>query len=184
VIVLTAYGSIPAAVQATRLGAVDFLEKPITPADLREEVKGVLAEQATRAVMGSPGSTSDAAAGGYDGVLERVRVALRMADQPTAETLLMRAATVSAGREAPYFNLLGVLYELGRNRRLAKKFYGKAMAADRSYRPAEMNVRRIYELESFGRTAHAVALGDEAPPTALEQLVQQRQAEAPRGGAA
>src|SRR5271170_7823384 len=44
VIILTAYGSITAAVKATRLGAVDFLEKPITPSDLREAVRGVLEE--------------------------------------------------------------------------------------------------------------------------------------------
>ena len=44
VIVLTAYGSIPTAVRATRLGAADFLEKPITPAALRESVHSVLTE--------------------------------------------------------------------------------------------------------------------------------------------
>src|SRR5262245_39490116 len=36
VIVLTAYGSIPAAVKATRLGALDFLEKPVAPDEVRE----------------------------------------------------------------------------------------------------------------------------------------------------
>jgi len=35
VIVLTAYGSIATAVKATRLGAVEFMEKPIVPAELR-----------------------------------------------------------------------------------------------------------------------------------------------------
>src|SRR5581483_10464329 len=44
VIVLTAYGSIPTAVKATRLGAIDFLEKPITPTDLREVVHSALTE--------------------------------------------------------------------------------------------------------------------------------------------
>src|SRR5581483_8121038 len=44
VIILTAYGSIPAAVKATRLGAVDFLEKPISPTELRDTVRSVLCE--------------------------------------------------------------------------------------------------------------------------------------------
>jgi CheY-like chemotaxis protein len=179
VIVLTAYGSISVAVRATRLGAVDFLEKPITPDELRVEVRGVLAE---REANGKASAVEGETAGGYDGVLERVRVALRGADRATAETLLMRAADLSAGREAPYFNLLGVLYEIQRNWRLAKKFYQKAMRADRAYGPAETNVRRIYELESFGRTVHAIALGDEKPPTALEQLLHERHPERPRGG--
>src|SRR5580658_6189145 len=41
VIVLTAYGSLKTAVKATRLGAVDFLEKPITPMELRQSVRSV-----------------------------------------------------------------------------------------------------------------------------------------------
>ena len=44
VIVLTAYGSIPVAVKATRLGAMDFLEKPVAPDEVRESVEAVLAE--------------------------------------------------------------------------------------------------------------------------------------------
>src|SRR5271154_4585930 len=44
VIVLTAYGSIPAAVKATRLGALDFLEKPISPSEFRHAVRSVLEE--------------------------------------------------------------------------------------------------------------------------------------------
>ncbi len=43
VIVLTAYGSISAAVNATRLGAVDFLEKPVLPSQVREAVEAALA---------------------------------------------------------------------------------------------------------------------------------------------
>ena len=45
VVVLTAYGSIATAVKATRLGAMDFLEKPITPGELREAVRSILEER-------------------------------------------------------------------------------------------------------------------------------------------
>jgi CheY-like chemotaxis protein len=171
VIVLTAYGSIPAAVQATRLGAVDFLEKPITPQDLRETVKSVLAEAQREP---APPPTEEQLAGGYEAVLGRVRKALRVEDVTSAESLLMRAAGLSSGREAPYFNLLGVLYEIQRNWRLAKKFYGKAARADRKYAPAETNLRRIYELETFGRTKVPITLGDERQQSALEQLLRER----------
>src|SRR5580704_5352935 len=44
VIILTAFGSIATAVRATRLGAVEFLEKPVTPAELRQTVRSVLTE--------------------------------------------------------------------------------------------------------------------------------------------
>ena len=42
VVMLTAHGSIPDAVSAMRLGAIDFLTKPITPAELRAVVAEVI----------------------------------------------------------------------------------------------------------------------------------------------
>ena len=36
VVIITAHGTIPDSVQAMKLGAVDFLSKPITPETLRE----------------------------------------------------------------------------------------------------------------------------------------------------
>jgi DNA-binding response OmpR family regulator len=170
VVVLTAYGSIPAAVKATRLGAVDFIEKPVTPEELRETINGVLAE-ASRERPQTP--TERDLAGGYEAVLGRVRKALRADDVTTAESLLMRVADLSAGRDAPYFNLLGVLYEVQRNWRLAKKFYGKAIHADRRYDPAQKNMQRMYELESFGASKVPVTLGDEQAPSALDQLLRE-----------
>jgi len=156
VIVLTAYGSIPAAVKATRLGAVDFLEKPITPTDLRQAVRSVLAEPE----LDSPPVTVDAP-GGYEQVLARIRRALRLAEFESAEALLTKAAESRMQHSADYFNLLGVLYEAQRKWRLARKCYGKAVAANGGYEPAQANLRRLYELHSFGRSTQAVVLGDE-----------------------
>ena len=156
VLILTAYGSIPAAVKATRLGAMDFLEKPITPDDLRETVASALAE-----TQPEPRFEDALLDGGYDVVLNRVRRSLRMADFSTAESLLMKAADLKGMNTAPYFNLLGVLYEAQRKWRLARKCYGKAIAADGRYDPAQQNMRRIYELYTFGRSKEPIALGDE-----------------------
>ncbi len=155
VIVLSAYGSVAAAVKATRLGALDFLEKPATPEEIRETVAAVLKEP-------QPARHESATdmQGGYAGVLNRVRRAMRLSDFATAETLLMKAADL-AHQDAPYFNLLGIIYEARHQWRLARKFYGKAMKADRHYKPAEQNMKRLYELNTFGRTKLAVALGDE-----------------------
>ncbi len=165
VIVLTAYGSISAAVKATRLGALDFLEKPATPDEIRETVAAVLkAPEPARAEV-----DSDGVGGGYAGVLCRVRKALRASDLATAESLLLKAADL-AQKDAPYFNLLGIIYEARHQYRLAKKFYGKAMRADRSYAPAEQNMRRIYELNAFGRTKYEVSLGEETDGTWFARL--------------
>jgi DNA-binding NtrC family response regulator len=48
VIVLAAQGGIPDAVRAMQLGAADFLEKPITPEQLRKSVVAALAEHRKR----------------------------------------------------------------------------------------------------------------------------------------
>lgn len=156
VIILTAYGSIPAAVKATRLGAVDFLEKPITPTELRQTVRSVLDEPELRFPADAQLTHE------YDDILQRIRKTLRLADYATAEALLMKAADRSNKQSAEYFNLLGVLYEAQHKWRLARKCYGKAIALDKRFEPAQANMRRLYELHTFGRSTQAVLLGDEA----------------------
>ena len=47
VVILTAHGSIPEAVTAMKLGAIDFLTKPITPEALRRVVAEVIARHAS-----------------------------------------------------------------------------------------------------------------------------------------
>lgn len=115
VMILTAYGSIPSAVKATRLGALDFLEKPITPAELRQSVRSILEEPE----LDSPPAGADVA-GGYDKVVDRIRESMRQADFTSAESLLTKAAEAREQQTAEYFNLLGVLYEVQRKWRLAQ----------------------------------------------------------------
>lgn len=160
VIVLTAYGTISAAVSATRLGAMDFLEKPILPDEVREAVKAVLNEPLS--ITQAPGAAAnDPLAGGYEAVLDRIRKALRLAQFTDAETLLMKVADLALN-DAAYFNLLGVLYEARHQWHLARKLYGKAIRADKRYEPAQTNMRRIYELHTFGKARDPISLGDEA----------------------
>jgi DNA-binding response OmpR family regulator len=166
VIILTAYGSIPAAVKATRLGAVDFIEKPITPSDLRHAVRSVLEEPE----LDFPPEVVIDVPGGYERVLDRIRKLLRMADYENAMTLLMKAADRNDQQSAAYFNLLGVLYEAQRRWRLARKCYDKAIDADENYQPARHNLRRLLELRRYGRSSQPVILGDEAEDVWLARL--------------
>ncbi|MHB1561816.1 MAG: response regulator [Isosphaeraceae bacterium] len=46
VVMLTAHGSVPDAVAAMKLGAIDFLAKPVTPSQLRAVVADVIARNA------------------------------------------------------------------------------------------------------------------------------------------
>jgi DNA-binding response OmpR family regulator len=156
VIILTAYGSIPAAVKATRLGAVDFLEKPITPTDLRQTVRSVLDEPE----LDHPPSVELDIPGGYERVLDRIRHALHAADFESAQALLDTAASCRNKQAAEYFNLLGVLYEAQRKWRLARKCYGRAISTEGHYEPAQANMRRLYELHTFGKSSEPVALDE------------------------
>ncbi|HMB95574.1 MAG TPA: response regulator [Tepidisphaeraceae bacterium] len=158
VMVLTAYGSIPTAVKATRLGAVEFLEKPIDPTELRQTVRSILTEPEVDA----PSTAIVEIPGGYEQVLTRIRKSLRLADYSSAESLLEKAAARKNQHTAEYFNLLGVLYEAHRKWRLARKCYGKAIAADKHFEPAQANMRRLFELHTYGRSTQAVTLGDES----------------------
>src|SRR5208282_5413328 len=86
---------------------------------------------------------------------------LHAADLDGAQALLETAALRRNQQAAEYYNLLGVLYEAQRQWRLARKCYGKAIAADKHYDPAQRNMRRIYELYTFGKSEQGVVLGDE-----------------------
>jgi DNA-binding NtrC family response regulator len=54
VVFLTAHGSIPDAVEAMKLGAIDFLTKPITPDALRRVVAEVIARDVTEPSQSAP----------------------------------------------------------------------------------------------------------------------------------
>ena len=153
VVVLTAYGSIPTAVRATRLGAADFLEKPVLPDDVRRCVRGVLDERPPV----SPAVSGDE----YTAALDRVRKSLRLMNLDDAESTLAAAITRRGRQAAAHLNLLGVLYESQHRWRLARRFYGKAIDADAAYQPAKINFLRVDQVHRAGRSDLRVCLGDE-----------------------
>ena len=163
VVVLTAYGSIAKAVEAMRLGARDFLEKPVTPDDLRAAVAGALRDRGPLDAWtaSEAGAAGDAPPAGYDQTLAAVRAALREAQFPDAESLLMRAGSIAPDHDAAFLNLAGVFHEAMGRPDAAKRFYGRAIHSDPAYEPAQQNMRRLYELGKFGHTHETVALGDE-----------------------
>src|SRR4051794_29279298 len=75
-------------------------------------------------------------------------------------TLTIDGATTP--HDAALLNLLGVICQGRREWKQARRFFGKAMRANRRYTPAEQNMRRLYELSTFGRTELPVALLDHA----------------------
>lgn len=153
VVVLTAYGSIDAAVRAMKLGARDFIEKPVTPDDVRAAVESAL----TVAFLQSDPASDPS----YADVLNLIRQGLRAGRFHDVESMLMRVGTVAPGNDETFLNLVGVFHEAMRRPDDARRFYGRAIRASHGYAPAQQNMRRLYELGRFGHTKQQVALGDE-----------------------
>jgi DNA-binding response OmpR family regulator len=150
VIILTAYGSVKLAVEAMKLGALEFLEKPASPEVLLTTLERVHAEQML---------AQDKSLDSYDALLARARIALSDGEFDRAESLLLRAAPL--GKEDPlYWNLLGLYAELGGDLDLARKYYGHALRQNSNYAPAQQNMRRLYELRTFGRSDEPPALSE------------------------
>jgi tetratricopeptide (TPR) repeat protein len=73
--------------------------------------------------------------------------------------------------DAKVLNLLGIVYQARRQWKQARRFYGRAMKADRNYAPAEQNLRRLYELHTFGRTDLPIALIDRDTAREVESRI-------------
>ena len=152
VIIVTAYGSVPDAVRAMKLGAIDFLEKPLRPADLRR----LVAEVVERHLLEYRERTEP------DSFATHLRAAKRqinLRNFTLAEKHLQRALEFEP-HSADALNLLGVLAELGNDYRKARRYYGRAIRAKHDHEAAQQNMRRLFELNLFGATEEPLNLGD------------------------
>jgi FixJ family two-component response regulator len=132
VVIITAWGSIEAAVEAMKLGAVDFLQKPFDAQDVRELVSSLLDEATQERYRGRE----------YDNYIELALKRIRAGELDAARIYVHKAISMDPdGPEA--FNLLGGLYEARRNRLEAEKNYRVALALSPSYKPALKNLDRV-----------------------------------------
>ena len=162
VVILTAHGSVPDAVAAMKLGAVDFLAKPITPDALRRAVDEVLRRSLLRAAPGSPtlpppvAVTADSQRTAH---LAQARRALNHRWFDEAEVFLKQAVGLDPA-SAEAHNLLGVLHELRGQHDACYREYKSALKAQGDYPPAQRNMTRYYERITFGSSAIPVDLGE------------------------
>ncbi len=163
VIIITAHGSIPDAVAAIKLGAIDFLSKPLTPDTLRRAVADVLDRQADRNEPGKakpPGTPVALLNGSFQGTLREAKHAINRRHFGDAEALLRQAISLNP-RSAETLNLMGVLHESRGEHDASYHAYQAALKADRKFEPAHRNMQRHYERFTFGRTNLPIDLGNE-----------------------
>jgi DNA-binding response OmpR family regulator len=140
VIIITAHGTIESAVEAMKLGAVDFIQKPFSPAEIRELATLVLAREAL----------DEESAADYPSLIELAK--RHISDRrfaPARETARKAIAADPAQPEA--YNLLGALLEIKGDELEAQKFYRAALEIDPTFKPAQANLDRITSWNQFGR---------------------------------
>jgi CheY-like chemotaxis protein len=131
VVLLTAHGTVETAVEAMKLGAVDFLQKPFAPKEIREVVARVLGRQNERKEKPNDYEYFTTSArehicnGLFDIAVEHLKTAIGI-DPSKAEA----------------FNLLGAVCELQDDANMARKYYRTAYSADPTYEPSRLNIER------------------------------------------
>jgi len=130
VVILTAHGSVPTAVEAMKLGAVDFLEKPFDPKIIRVLTEEILLRQR----FGAQGSVED--------LLHLADLARKRKDHVEARVYLKTAMLHDPQRPEPYY-CLGYLCEAEGDLRQATHYYCMALDVHHTYRPARDALTRL-----------------------------------------
>lgn len=165
VVIITAYGTIEGAVEAMKLGAVDYLTKPFSPQSLREVVAAGLRRRALRDVEPpAPETEVEAALPEAKGklaasLLDHAKARIEGRRFEEARKLLLRVLSLEASLPEA-FNLLGVLHEMTGERDEARKRYRAALALDPHYEPAQRNLHRVSD---FQYRQEGIDLGGEEP---------------------
>ena len=132
VVIITAYGSVEAAVEAMKLGAVDFLQKPFDPEEVRKLVSSLLDQSSQETSRDQE----------YEGYLQLSSKRIGKGEFDAARVYAHKAISINSNRPEAY-NLLGGLYEARSNRLEAEKNYRVALALTPSYQPALKNLDRV-----------------------------------------
>ena len=132
VIIITAYGTVGLAVEAMRLGAVDFVQKPCIPDEIREIVARVMDRE----------KLDEQKMIDYASSIELAKKAIMDLHFDAAVEHVRKAVSFDPARPEA-FNLLGVLEEVRGNRLEAQKHYRAALSLDPSYGAALVNIERL-----------------------------------------
>jgi CheY-like chemotaxis protein len=162
VMVVTAHGSVPSAIHALELGAVDFLTKPVEPGILRRTVLEVLVRHAhagTEPYRPAPTSLGGAAHR-FAETLDVARRAMGRGEFSLTESLLQQALDLDPDSPAAHTPRGALQENLGRHH-AAYQSYRKALTGNRHHGPARDGMRRSCERFSLDYNNKAINPGAE-----------------------
>ncbi len=131
VIIVSAHGTVENAVEVIKLGAVDFIQKPFSPQELRQIVTEVLDRDQLEAAQ----------AADYESHVALAKRCINDRHFEAAMTHARQAIGLDPARPEA-FNLVGVLHEIGGNLVEAMKNYRVAVDLEPTYEPAWQNLHR------------------------------------------
>jgi DNA-binding response OmpR family regulator len=130
IVILTAYGSVANAVEARKLGATDFLEKPFDPKAIQLLVEEIL----LRNQLGPGGLVED--------LLHLAELARERKAYVEARVYLKTAMLRDLARPEPYY-CLGVLSDNDGDARQATHYYYMALDISPTFRPAREALMKL-----------------------------------------
>ena len=140
VIIITAHGTIESAAEAMKLGAVDFIQKPFSPGEIRDLATLVLDRE----------GIDEETVVDYPSLIELAKRYISDQNFATARETARRAIAADPARPEAY-NLLGALLEMDHRRLEALKFYRAALDIDPTFKPAGANLDRATSWNKFGK---------------------------------
>jgi len=140
VIIITAHGTIESAVEAMKLGAVDFIQKPFSPVEIRDLANQVLQRE----------TLDEENAVDYFSLNELTKRHISDRGFSAARETARKAIAADPAQPEAY-NLLGALLEIKGDWLEAQKFYRAALDIDPTFKPAWANLERTTSWNKFGK---------------------------------
>ena len=140
VIMITAHGTVESAVEAMKLGAVDFIQKPCTP----DEIRGLVGKVMEREAI------DESKVMDYSMLMELCKRHVTDRRLEEAKAIAQKALALDPGRPEAY-NLLGAFQECRGEWVEAQKYYRTALEIDPSFKPAQANLERTGSFHRSGQ---------------------------------
>ncbi|MFO7814564.1 MAG: response regulator [Halanaerobiales bacterium] len=149
IVIITGFGSVDSAVETMKLGAIDYLNKPFTPEEIKEIVNEVISREQLELKEDELES--------YDDYLKFAKSCINNQELEKGYEYLQEAVSLDTSKPEA-FNLLGVILEYKNKPLKAQKQYRAALALDPSYKPAQENLERTSQ---FDYSKRDIKLDDE-----------------------
>lgn len=138
IVIITGFGSVDSAVETMKLGAIDYLNKPFTPEEIKEIVNEVISREQLE--------LKEEELESYEDYLRFAKRCINNQELEKGYEYLQKAVSLDTSKPEA-FNLLGVILEYKNQPLKAQKQYRAALALEPSYKPAQENLERTSQME-------------------------------------